>query len=1157
MQAQSMRILLAIIFFGATIPSGFAQPGIITTYVGPKLPADGGWATISDIGQVSSVAPDGAGGFYFFSPSRPRVYRVTADGRVHFFAGNGIKGESGDYAPATSAQIRGGRLAVDGAGNLYIDEWLTIRKVTPDGLISTVPEGSIDGETVTSAGSCGIAANSAGDLFISDCFNYRIRKLTKDGLVSTVAGNGTQGFSGDGGPATSAQINFPFALAADSAGNLFIAEDTRIRRVDSKGIISTVAGTGTQGYTGDGGPATSAQIGGSRSLAVDLVGNLFIAQRTAVRKVTVAGLISTVAGKDTAGFSGDGGPATSAQLYDPESIAVDAAGNLFIADRENQRVRKVDPYGIISTVAGNGTQGFSGDGGPATSAQLSNPLGIAMDTASNLFIVDNGNSRIRKVTPDGLISTVAGNGIKGFSGDGGPATSAQFYGLEGIAVDIAGNLFITDTYNFRIRKITPNGQISTVAGGGISSYNGDGGPATSALLYWPTGIAVDSVGNLFIAEMGRHRIRKVTPAGVISTIAGNGTSGFSGDGGPATLAQFHYPRGIAVDMAGNLFIADYYNARVRKVAPGGGISTVAGDGTQGFGGNGGPAVSAQLNYPFDVAVDVAGNLYIADEMNSQIRKVTPDGLISTVAGSGEQGFSGDGGPATSAALYPPRGVAVDPAGNLFISDTENARIRKVASIAACSGLTLKSGGAAMCRTTESSPTIRAGYAKVTVNSGTAPYAVAVLRSKQDEVTVTEAGVPASPPTTKARIFIDYRAAVNPVPARSDAGRVDVNTGIAVQNSGSSTANVTYTLRAPDGEIRATGHGIIGAGKHFAKFIGQLKDVASDFDLPSVFQSSIQFGSLEVTSDQPVSVLGLRGTLNQRNEFLLTTTPVADLTKSLDNNSIYFPQLADGGGYTTSLFLLNTSNSIESGTLHIIDSNGAPLVVNQVGGTADSSFRYSIPVGGVFRFQTDGFSETTKTGWAKLIPDSFSPAPISSAAYGYNPSGVLVFESGIPASTPTTHARIYVDLSGHHNTGLAIANVGSIAANIAVKAYQADGLTAVGSSQDLLQLVAGAHAAKFADELISGLPAGFSGVLDISSKSPFAALTLRSLINERNEFLMTAFPVADISQAAPSPILFPLIADGGGYLTEFILMSAGPAASTKISYFDEDGAATGF
>jgi Leucine-rich repeat (LRR) protein len=472
-------------------------------------------------------------------------------------------------------------------------------------------------------------------------------------------------------------------------------------------------------------------------------------------------------------------------------------------------------------------------------------------------------------------------------------------------------------------------------------------------------------------------------------------------------------------------------------------------------------------------------------------------------------------------------------------------------------LTVSPGGASNYKTLGTNGNTRAGYAIITVNSGTTPYGIGVFSLRQNGVTVSEAGVPASPPTTRARILIDFRSGVAAIPGRSSAGKIDINTGMAVANTANATANLAFTLRDPYGVIRASGNGTIAAGGHFAKFIDSLKDVAPNFNLPSDFQNNIQFGSLEITSDRPVSVLALRGTMNQRNEFLITTTPVADLTQASANNPIAFPQFVDGGGYTTSLILMNTSLVRETGKFEIRDKDGNPLIVNQAGGTRDSSFSYSIEPGGVFRFQTDGFPVDTKAGWVRMTPDAFTPTPVASGLFGYNPNNVLVSESGIPAANAATHVRVYVDLSDNHNTGLAIANVSATGSNNTINAYEKDGVTAAGTSKPPVPLPASGYKAAFADEFVTGLPAGFTGVLDISSTVPFAALTLRSLNNERGDFLMTTFPVADANQPAPSPIVFPQIADGGGYATQIMLISAGQSASTTVSFYDENGAPVDF
>jgi len=341
------------------------------------------------------------------------------------------------------------------------------------------------------------------------------------------------------------------------------------------------------------------------------------------------GDITTIAGDGTAGFSGDSGPATSAQLNAPVGVAVDAAGNLFIADKENHRIRKVDTAGVITTIAGDGTAGFSGDGSAATSAQLNRPYGVAVDAAGNLFIAELNNNRIRKVDTAGIITTVAGDGTAAYGGDNGAATAAQLFVPLGVAVDAAGNLFIAGTGSQRIRKVDTAGIITTVAGDGTAGFSGDGSAATSAQLNAPVGVAVDAAGNLFIVDKDNQRIRKVDTAGVITTIAGDGTQGSSGDGGLATAAQLNDPNGVAVDAAGNLFIADYRNERIRKVDTAGIITTIAGDGTSGFSGDDGAATAAQLNRPIGVGVDVAGNLFIADKDNSRIRKVDLAALACT------------------------------------------------------------------------------------------------------------------------------------------------------------------------------------------------------------------------------------------------------------------------------------------------------------------------------------------------------------------------------------------------------------------------------------------------------------------------------------------------------------------------------------------------
>ncbi len=389
--------------------------------------------------------------------------------------------------------------------------------------------------------------------------------------------------------------------------------------------------------------------------------------------------IDTVAGNGKRGFSGDGGPAVDAQLARPHGLAVDPDGNLYIADVSNHRIRRVDPSGTITTIAGTGTRGYSGDNGPASRAQLQFPRGVAVDRAGNLYIADSNNRRIRQVDPSGIITTFAGTGEEGPSGDGGPAVQAAIGTTERVTVDRTGNLYFSVGSQFSVRRVDPSGTITTYArdAGRFGSDVGDGGPAVEASLKGPRGVAVDGEGSLYIADLGNDRIRRVDPSGIITTVAGIGEYGDGpGDGGPAVEASLKGPRGVAVDGEGSLYIADLGNDRIRRVDPSGIITTVAGIGEYGDGpGDGGPAVEASLFEPQGVAVGGEGNLYIADTGNDRIRRVDSSGTITTIAGTDTRGYSGDNGPAVQAQLWNPHDVAVDAAGNIYITDTLNHRVR--------------------------------------------------------------------------------------------------------------------------------------------------------------------------------------------------------------------------------------------------------------------------------------------------------------------------------------------------------------------------------------------------------------------------------------------------------------------------------------------------
>ncbi|MBZ5499698.1 MAG: hypothetical protein LAP85_25135 [Acidobacteriia bacterium] len=471
---------------------------------------------------------------------------------------------------------------------------------------------------------------------------------------------------------------------------------------------------------------------------------------------------------------------------------------------------------------------------------------------------------------------------------------------------------------------------------------------------------------------------------------------------------------------------------------------------------------------------------------------------------------------------------------------------------ASASLTVPPGGIAAISTISDADLPRVGYATAALNSDSPAVGIAVLRTSRDDVVVSEAAVPQSPPTTDALVFIEYRVGVPALPGRLDSGIIDINTGLAVVNCTSSVADVTYTLRDSAGNVLAMGHGKTAGKAHFALFIDQIHDLAPDFNLPSDFATTTQFATLEISSDQPLSILALRQTINQRGDILYTTTPIADRTLAPESVPIYFPQFVDGGGYTSTIMLFSTSNETQHGTIEILDDNGLPLPTKEAGGENQASLRYELSPYGLLRYQTDGSAATVKSGWVKLVPDAGTTAPVGIGVFGYNPAGVLVTESGVPASGAVTHARIHVDLSGGHDTGLALVNLVTESATVTVEAFQSDGSTRVATSSGTIRLVGEGHMAKFADQLIQNLPEGFTGVLDVNSSAPFAALTVRSLYNQRHDFLLTTFPIAQPYQRGVSQLLFPQIAAGGGFKTQFIWISPGAGSVGTISFHGHDG-----
>jgi sugar lactone lactonase YvrE len=435
--------------------------------------------------------------------------------------------------------------------------------------------------------------------------------------------------------------------------------------------VTTMAG----GFVGDGGSATQASFQFAVGVVKDRSGNTYVTDEgeQRIRKISSAGIISTYAGTGIAGFSGDGGLASKARINAPISITLDPAGDLVFADAGNERVRKITPTGIISTIAGNGNIGYTGDGGPAINATFNIPWGVAYDSAGNLYISDRDNNVIRKVDTSGIITTYAGNGTAAYCGDNGPATSACLDFPRGITVDSHGNLFIADGVNRRIREVNISGTITTVAGDGQGGFTGDGGQATSAAIGNPRGVAVKN-GVLYISNAGQARIRSVTlSTGIINSFIGS-FAGYDGDNHAPLSSELDVPSAMIAVSSSAMIFMDSYNARLRTLNSGI-VTTTAG----GFIGDGKAATAAAMVLPQGIAFDTSGNLYVAEFSANRIRKINTSGVISTVAGNGTSGYSGDGGPATSAQLYFPQAVIVDSSGNLFIADQGNNVIREVAA----------------------------------------------------------------------------------------------------------------------------------------------------------------------------------------------------------------------------------------------------------------------------------------------------------------------------------------------------------------------------------------------------------------------------------------------------------------------------------------------
>jgi hypothetical protein len=574
-------------------------------------------------------------------------------------------------------------VAVDAAGNIYVADGgdHTIRKVTSGGVVTTLAGSSGQAGSNDGSGSgalflypYAVAVDASGNVYVADSGNNNIRKVTASGSVSTLAG--AVGFAGSSdGTGTAALFNMPQGIAVDATGNVYVADtnNSTIRKITSTGVVSTLAGSAGQ-TGGSDGTGSSARFANPFGLAVDAAGNVYVADydNDTVRKVTAAGVVSTLAG--SAGNSGSANGQGGAALFNhPAAVAVDASGNIYVIDTSNQTVREISAGGNVTTLAGSPGIGGSADGAGAA-ASFFYPGGIASTGAGVVYIADTGNHSIRAMTSPGVVSTLAGSA--GQKGDtDGTGSQATFEYPYGASVDGSGHLYVADSGNNTVREITSGGGVTTIAGvGGVPGGSSDGSNG-AARFSNPSGAAVDGSGNVYVADSGNSTIRKIAPGGAVTTFAGvAGATGTSDGAGSA--ARFNSPAGVAVDSAGNIYVADTNNDTIRKITPGGLVTTLAGVGGQ-TGSGDGAGGSARFNSPHAVAVDGSGNVYVADFFNSTIREVTPSGTVSTIAGSaGQTGFSD--GTGVVARFNQPYGIAVDGSGNVYVADTYNRAIRMIA-----------------------------------------------------------------------------------------------------------------------------------------------------------------------------------------------------------------------------------------------------------------------------------------------------------------------------------------------------------------------------------------------------------------------------------------------------------------------------------------------
>ena len=948
-----------------------------------------------------AVDPTGSniyvGGYY--QTSQPVIYNIMngttsiSPGVVSTLAGSGVA----SFADTNSYSLfnRPWGIAVDSVGNVYVGDINNnrIRKITSGGVVSTLAgqaTGGFSDATGTNAmfnTPIGVAVDLSGNVYVGDYSNNKIRKITPAGVVSTFAGQQTGGYSDAMG--TNAKFANPVDVAVDTLGNVYVADSNnqRIRKITAAGVVTTLAGQNGSGYSDATG--TNAMFAYPYGVSVDLSGNVYVGDENnqRIRKITPGGVVSTLAGQNSSGFSDAVG--TNAVFNLPYGVAPDTSGNVYVSDSSNNRIRKITTAGVVSTIAGQASSGYSDAVG--ANAMFNNPQCLCVDSLGNIYVSDTTGQKIRKITQSGSVTTIGGSTTQGFIDSG----QASFNNPYGITVDTSGNVYVGDKSNNRIRKVTSGGVVSTLAGQATTGFSDATG--TNAMFKNPYGVSTDTSGNIYVADSGNNKIRKII-GGVVSTLAGQTIAGYSDATG--TNVMFNNPSGVSVDISGNIYVADSGNYRIRKIMSGGVVSTLAGSGGQGF--SDATGANALFNNVYGLSVDLSGNVYVADCGNNRIRKITATGVVSTLAGQATAGFSDATG--TNALFNNPNDVTVDSNGNVYVDDTGNNKIRKITPAGIVS--TLAGNGASFADGTSTLSSFNSPYG-ISLDSVNNLYIADVNNNKIRKITfpgspaITASSLTLPTPTSKAAYAIKYNSSGTPQWATGiDGTGIEQSNNVTVDSSGNVYVAGQYSTAAPT-IYSASGNSSVNSGL----------TLATPGTNPSAFL--VQYTAAGVAT-WAVAMVGSG----------VSTDVALSVTTDALNNVIVV------GSYdTSSPIIYNAGNSASSYTLPSPNNIAAFIVKYNYAGTVqwctsidgignDSNTSVTTDSSGniyVSGYYTLGSPTIyAASGTTTAISTITLPSVTSSAAYAinFNSSGVPQWAIAVDSASADQGNGIKVDNNGN-------------------------------------------------------------------------------------------------------------------------------------------------